>query len=81
MFSRTLSRTLGLGISTGADLLAEYAKRSYIHCNISGTYRVWIGTAYSDRIMGATQTYAFQSTKITTISNTAVADGSVEALG
>lgn len=71
------------GITLGADLLAGYEQARYIQCNVSGTYRLYDGTGYSEPYLAAGAWYEETTTKIVAAgtTGTAIADNALIVKG
>lgn len=82
--SDTSSRLIDVAetVKTGAALIADYGAARGVHCNVSGTYRLYgvDGTTYAEFYLTAGGLYPYITTKITDTSGNAVVDGTVFAV-
>ena len=72
---------IGKGVSVGATI-ATASGYIGIHCNVSGTYRVYAmdGTSYEEPYLVAGGVYGYACSKITDTSGNALTDGAVIAI-
>lgn len=85
IFSGEMSSQLidmGDTVKTGATLILDYGAGRGVHCNVSGTYRLYgvDEVTYSELYLVAGGCYPYITTKITDTSGNAVVDGTVAAL-